>query len=293
MFEFHARVLEDASNQPNASTAYNLSGTAEAGHRTFASVMTTTNDAVVLAEEVDANGNPSGEFELAECTYTDATPDTLTRDTILDSSNAGSAVDWATAAVTPRLSIIDRPKGMMREVARWEYASLTTLIAFDFVFVSGRTYKLIGEFLHCDGNTLLATLNLRMQRGGQGSVDSGATDYTYQEFGRSQNAWQSSAGDATAIPVLVSAMVGSAQLGFDDADRAHFEMAIHQAGEDEYTRVATLGNAPYSSASTHENGAGVVTGVHKFKEDIDQLEFSWSTGDDFENGRLILMEVFG
>lgn len=100
------RVVEDAGNQPDASTAYDLSGSAETGFRTFASVCSDTDTCIVLAEQVDADGVPSGVWEITDCTFNDLATDTLTRDTVISSSDGGLAINWSSSGATPRLRLV-------------------------------------------------------------------------------------------------------------------------------------------------------------------------------------------
>lgn len=104
MLRLPNRVSEAAANQPDASTAYQLSGTAVTGHRTFASKLANGDKTRVLAEEVDGDGNPAGAWELSEVTYTTGTPNTLASRVLIDSST-GSLVDWSSVGATPRLSV--------------------------------------------------------------------------------------------------------------------------------------------------------------------------------------------
>ena len=119
-FVYAYRVQEDASNKPDASTAYDLSGTAETGARSFAGAVTDGDladgdECVVLAEEVDADGNPAGAWELVEGTYNDLATDTITRGTLIQSSS-GSKIDWSATGedATPRLSVVNLPTGSRR-----------------------------------------------------------------------------------------------------------------------------------------------------------------------------------
>lgn len=83
------RVLESAVGV--ATTAFTLAG-AVAGFRTFASQMATNDTCWYAAWAVDANGTPTGQFENGLGTLTAAT--TLTRTTVLESSNANAAVTF-------------------------------------------------------------------------------------------------------------------------------------------------------------------------------------------------------
>lgn len=84
------RVLENAS--ANTTVSFTLSG-AVAGFRTFSGAPMATNDTCWYAAwQVDANGVPTGNWENGLGTLTAST--TLTRTTVLESSNAGAAVTF-------------------------------------------------------------------------------------------------------------------------------------------------------------------------------------------------------
>lgn len=63
------------------------------GFRRFSAVCSTSDTAYYVSVAVDANGNPSGDWEAGLGTYSSA--NTLTRTTVHASSNAGAAVNFA------------------------------------------------------------------------------------------------------------------------------------------------------------------------------------------------------
>lgn len=83
------RVLETAVGV--ATTAFTLAG-AVTGFRTFSSQMATNDTCWYASWAVDGNGTPTGAFENGLGTLTAAT--TLTRTTVLESSNANAAVTF-------------------------------------------------------------------------------------------------------------------------------------------------------------------------------------------------------
>lgn len=116
-------VGDKASNKPDASTAYNIAATALDGARTFAAALSagdiaSGDELAVRAYKYDANGNPTGAWEICWCTFTDASPDTLTRGTLIESST-GSKIDWSTATgedFAPALEVVDIATG---DAVRW------------------------------------------------------------------------------------------------------------------------------------------------------------------------------
>jgi hypothetical protein len=78
---FPVGVREAASNQPDTTTAYTLSGTADDGHLTLASQAADGDYVPYTAQEVDANGNPvaSGKLESGVGLFTASGADTLAK----------------------------------------------------------------------------------------------------------------------------------------------------------------------------------------------------------------------
>lgn len=99
-----ARIFEDRVCETSTTTgtgALTLAG-AVTGFRAFSAVMASPSDTCYyFIEAIDANGVPTGEWETGLGTYSAA--DTLTRTTILESSNSGSAVNFS--AGTKRVGI--------------------------------------------------------------------------------------------------------------------------------------------------------------------------------------------
>lgn len=87
---FYDRVQETSTT--TGTGTYTLAG-AVTGFQSFAAVGN-TKSCTYCAQEVDANGVPSGGWEVGIGTYT-SSGTTLSRDTILASSNANAAVNWA------------------------------------------------------------------------------------------------------------------------------------------------------------------------------------------------------
>lgn len=85
------RVKETASNKPNASTAFNLPGSAATGFRTFAT-------AYANADQLPYHATNGTDWESGVGTFTTGSPNTIVRTTILESSNADAAVDFSAGA---------------------------------------------------------------------------------------------------------------------------------------------------------------------------------------------------
>ena len=85
MAKVYADRVKETSSTTGTST-YDLDG-AVTGYQTFVAGVATTNTCAYVATD-------GTDWEVGDGTVTDATPDTLSRDTIHASSNAGSAVNW-------------------------------------------------------------------------------------------------------------------------------------------------------------------------------------------------------
>ena len=93
-----AFVLNDRVKQTSTSTGtgtINLSATAETGFETFVAGIGTTNSTFYCISH-----DGTSEFEVGIGTVTDASPDTLSRDTVISSSNSDNKVDFQTGTKT-------------------------------------------------------------------------------------------------------------------------------------------------------------------------------------------------
>lgn len=104
-----AHLLDDRVQETSTSTgtgAFTLAG-AVTGFRTFASQLAVNDTTYYLIEAVDANGVPTGEWETGIGTY--SATNTLTRTTVLESSNANTTVTFS--AGTKRVAMVLPAKG--------------------------------------------------------------------------------------------------------------------------------------------------------------------------------------
>lgn len=112
-----AEITADRVYETSTTTgtgAYTLAGSV-AGYRAFSAVCANNDTVRCFVEEVDANGLPSGGWEVG--LYTWGTGGTLTRTTIEASSNANAAVNWgagtrrigATLLASRLSSLINKP----------------------------------------------------------------------------------------------------------------------------------------------------------------------------------------
>ena len=92
-----ALILNDRVKETSTTTGtgtINLAG-AETGFETFVSGVGSTNTTFYAIEL-----NSAGEFEVGIGTVTDATPDTLSRDTVISSSNSDAKVNFSAGTKT-------------------------------------------------------------------------------------------------------------------------------------------------------------------------------------------------
>ena len=93
-----AFVLNDRVKQTSTSTGtakINLSASAETGFETFVAGIGTTNSTFYCISH-----DGTSEFEVGIGTVTDASPDTLSRDTVISSSNSDNKVDFSAGTKT-------------------------------------------------------------------------------------------------------------------------------------------------------------------------------------------------
>lgn len=111
-----AHISEDRVFETTTTTgtgALTLAG-AITGYRTFASVMATSDTCLYAVWGVDANGTPTGEWEGGLGTYSGT--NTLTRTTVLESSNAGSAVSFSAGTKYVAITLLAAKTGQFDNV---------------------------------------------------------------------------------------------------------------------------------------------------------------------------------
>lgn len=167
MPKFYDRVMETSTT--TGTGTYTLAG-AVTGFRSF-SVVGNTNSAYYGAEDVDANGVPTGGWEIGLGTYT-TSGTTLSRDTILASSNSGSAVSWS--AGTRRI-FVTQPAVRTEPLIVSKTANYTATSQDEVILVDATS-----------GN-LTITLQAATARGGNSieikKIDSSANTVTIQRNG--------------------------------------------------------------------------------------------------------------
>lgn len=95
------RVLESTTSTGTGTIAL---AAAITGFRRFSAVCAVADTVPYLIEAIDATGQPTGDYEYGIGTYSSA--NTLTRTTVLGSSNAGAAVNFAAGTKNVALSLL-------------------------------------------------------------------------------------------------------------------------------------------------------------------------------------------
>lgn len=236
------RVVIDASNQPTAAQNYEHGATAVTGFLAPATQLTDGESYLLLAEEIDANGNPAGAWEVCTAVWNDSTTDYFGSRSLQDSST-GSLIDWSGAGVnaTPRLRVLGEAGAQYapRRVLSIDFASDSSV---DFECRAGHNYLVTFANIaySADQNSLCA----RVSTDGS-TFDSGASDYWWAVFIISGGASGSGAGDSADNEMTFgqNAWTGNAAgeetNGFlwfyDPADSGGYTRASGQVSHTSYT----------------------------------------------------------
>lgn len=163
------RVKETSNNAAGTGGAFDLGGAVDSTFQTFVSGVGSGNDTIYCA--IDASN-----WEVGKGVVSSGSPDTLSRTTIIDSSNGGSAVDW----------------GGSDKLIFCTFAASESLVAsnnLSDVASSSTALSNLGG-LGASGGTVTGTLTIGT--GGALSVASGASSFT------SAKTLTVTAGDITA-----------------------------------------------------------------------------------------------
>lgn len=203
---------EASGNAPDASTAYDLSGTALAGARDIAQAV--SDDGIddgdqfwIYAYEYDANGNPNGAAEICLCTYTAGGTNTLVRGS-LRFSTTGSKIDWSATGVnfTPRLRVIGTDESQPRIT---QLLTLSAASSFDVKMRAGCSYEIECEAFDFSNDGV--SLEAQVSTDGT-TFDGGAGAYSWSAMYAAAAAPGGTGGaSATAISVW-GALFGNADV---------------------------------------------------------------------------------
>ena len=152
-----AHVWKDRCLETSTSTGtgnFTLAG-AVTGFRTFASVCSTNDTVYYFIEAVDSNGIPTGDWETGLGTY--SASNTLTRTTVLDSSNSGSAVSFSSG--TKRVGLCSPAR-----TARGYEAETVTPVVANFSLENAGTASIADGAYGIDITSPQASTNIRFAR---------------------------------------------------------------------------------------------------------------------------------
>lgn len=154
-----AHIVKDSVLETSTTTGagdFTLSG-AVTGYRTFASVCSINDTFPYYIEAVDGSGIPTGSWETGIGTYSGT--NTLTRTLVLDSSNSGSAVSFASGTKRVAISAVGRMFGW----AQIASASPTGVSSVDFANIPATFNDLlvvVSGASHNNGSNTSLTLAL-------------------------------------------------------------------------------------------------------------------------------------
>ncbi|MGE0487306.1 MAG: hypothetical protein AB7Q81_24340 [Gammaproteobacteria bacterium] len=241
------RVVIDASNQPTAAQNYEHGATPVGGFLGPAAQLTNGRKYLLLAEQVDGDGNPSGAWEVSTTTWNDAAPDNFSG-RVLEDSSSGSLIDWSAAGVNvvPRLTVLGEA-GAQHGPRRILSINFANDASVDFACRAGCAYLV--KFANIDYSADQNTLCARVSTDGS-TFDAGANDYTWGTYIISGGASGSGAGDSldSEMEFGQNAWAGNdvgehtnGFLWFDDpADAAGYTRAYGQLALTSYTGTVAL-----------------------------------------------------
>jgi len=127
-----------------------------------------------------AGGGAEGEWEVGIGTVTDAAPDTLSRTTILSSSNGGAAVDFS--AGTKDVFLTAPAKRLGECVWSMDENTPSAAAVVDFVLPAYPVVKVVGHLLPA---TDQVDLTIRLSNDGGSTFEADAGDYAWGALWRS------------------------------------------------------------------------------------------------------------
>ena len=132
-----AIVLADRVKETSTTTStgtLDLDGAAT-GYQTFVAGAATTS-VVPYCIVGQAGGGSAGEWETGYGTVTDATPDTLSRTTVIDSSNSGSLVNFSAGTkdvfLTAHTGVVGFQGALVKLTGDWSHASSGASLTIDW-----------------------------------------------------------------------------------------------------------------------------------------------------------------
>ena len=170
-----------------------------------------------------SGGSAEGEWETGIGTVTDAAPDTLSRDTVLGSSNGGAAVNFSAGTKDVFLTVPAAAPVIGMEV--YEPSGVATL---DIPTGGYEAVKIVGWLRPA---TDASQTSLRFSNDGGASFRAGAADYAWVRSDMSTSGAPGDAADAADSQMILSGNIG-------DAEYVSFDiMVLNQNTNGVYTSI--------------------------------------------------------
>lgn len=208
------RVLETTTS--TGTGALTLGG-ALTGYQAFSDALTNADTVYYSVFAVDGSGNPSGDWETGLGTYSSGT---LTRTTVQDSSNAGSAVDFSAGTkwvmATPTAAVFTAPQSY---ILPFFFTSTPTDSELLFIHVAGADFTIPANFASAlqsyVGTNPTATFDLDIAQNGTSigtiSVSTGGVVTATTTSGAAKSI---SAGDRLTATAQATADATAADMAF-------------------------------------------------------------------------------
>lgn len=181
------RVMETSTT--TGTGAFTLAG-AYTGYQRFSAVCSTSDTVYYCIEAIDANGNPSGDWESGLGTYSSA--NTLTRTTPSASSNAGAAVNFA--AGTKRVTLAPTASRISSFVVQGAVTGSGLTQATSRLL--GRTTASSGAIEEISVGTGLSLASGSLTKSFSGALVTKAADHTAANYSANPNVtWDTEAYD--------------------------------------------------------------------------------------------------
>lgn len=238
----------------------NLAG-AVPSYRTFVAGVGTGDSCYYCIQHQSAD-----EWEVGIGTVTDASPDTLSRTTILASTNGGAAVNFS--AGTKNVFVV-LPAVMGGQWRRLSSATASASATIEFALPAGYShYKVV--YSHVAPATDGARLWLRTSSDGGSSYDSGGSDYRYAYFVGINSTNVSVASSADTKIILTHDSGNAAN------ETASGEVTICNPSAAQYGTVTALS---YYTDTNPLPAVVMAAGQRLSAADVDAVRFLMSSGN--------------
>lgn len=220
------RVAIDASNQPTAAQNYEHGTTAVTGFLAPATQLTDAETYLIIAEEIDGNGNPAGAWEVYESVWNDSTTDFFARTTFRDSST-GSAIDWSSGTginKVPRIRVLGR---VGSDNAPRRVASANMSGASSFIWSTRANCDYLCIFADLDVSNDGISIGIVVSDDGGATYDTGAGDYAHSSVTHSSTVGVSLYSQSTTAMLITTTWLGN----LDSTEEVGGQFWVHGAND--------------------------------------------------------------